>query len=452
MVNRKKYKQSCYNNVMNIDDGVLVYNSLTGAIIKMSISDYRQLCEMQISSDDVTLLLSEGFLVEANKDEYQSVKDTNTVTLDATKPLNIYWTIAPTLNCNFKCFYCFEGEILGSGNMTDAVSDAALKALEGTINHYRDSVRRFHVSWFGGEPLLEFDRVLNLSAKIKKLCKKYGVTFDSSIITNGLFLCKDAVDALANKCNITNIQITVDGVEREYCATKIATKDEYSRVLNNIVNCSKRIKTSIRFNYFKDNEDSIISQLNDLAQTEGINLDNLSVYLAPVRLDDKKRDQVIAATFPSAEKRFIDVCQTIKIKTSTKDNVLIQKASYCGMMQRQNVAIDCNGNIYRCERDMGRKELSIGNILYDEIFNLSESPYEHVVPDDKCRLCSVFPLCLGRCANDIVNRRQDFSYCPTIKKRVESAIINKYLLHAKKQRIAMVTRLNTSSEYGASSI
>lgn len=71
----------------------------------------------------------------------------------ATKVLNL--TIAPTSNCNFRCPYCYERNSLNEKRMNDTTANDILKMIEDRIPH----LEAIDLTWYGGEPLLELERI-----------------------------------------------------------------------------------------------------------------------------------------------------------------------------------------------------------------------------------------------------------------------------------------------------
>ena len=62
-------------------------------------------------------------------------------------------TIVTSLGCNFDCPYCFE-------NKPPAVLDAETeRLLLEVLDAQLPTIERFHVTWYGGEPLLAQDRL-----------------------------------------------------------------------------------------------------------------------------------------------------------------------------------------------------------------------------------------------------------------------------------------------------
>ena len=111
-------------------------------------------------------------------------------------------TIAPTRECNFACPYCYEPD-------RDVVymSDKTEKNIISFMKRF-PKVDRIIITWYGGEPLLAFDRILSMNTKIADL----KIPYESIIITNGYLLNQEVIDRL-EELKTGRIQITLDGCE-----------------------------------------------------------------------------------------------------------------------------------------------------------------------------------------------------------------------------------------------
>lgn len=63
--------------------------------------------------------------------------------------------INPTLDCNFRCWYCYENHIKGSC-MTPETYGNVVKLVKNRIAK-QPNLKYLQLSFFGGEPLLRFD-------------------------------------------------------------------------------------------------------------------------------------------------------------------------------------------------------------------------------------------------------------------------------------------------------
>ncbi len=68
----------------------------------------------------------------------------------------------------------------------------------------------FHVTWFGGEPLVGRKSLLALSDGFIQRCEAGGVAYDAYIITNGYLLDANTCIELATR-KVTLAQVGLDG-------------------------------------------------------------------------------------------------------------------------------------------------------------------------------------------------------------------------------------------------
>ena len=112
-------KPSRYNFFFQVDDqAILGYNSLTTALAELSAPEFaalQQFCTepgngyfeargLGAFRDD---LVKDGFLVPDDADEIAQIGATHAA-LKAQRERTIGLTLVPTLDCNFRCTYCFS--------------------------------------------------------------------------------------------------------------------------------------------------------------------------------------------------------------------------------------------------------------------------------------------------------------------------------------------------------
>lgn len=113
-------------------------------------------------------------------------------------------TIFLTNNCNFNCEYCTQEHI--KKNLEDDVSQELLSF----IRKITKQVKILKVDWFGGEPLLQYEKMKKLLCDINNICQENNCSLISGIVTNGYLLNEQRIKEL-KELSVKSMQITVDG-------------------------------------------------------------------------------------------------------------------------------------------------------------------------------------------------------------------------------------------------
>ena len=118
-----------------------------------------------------------------------------------------------------------------------------MKWLDKNLRFYNE----MSLSWFGGEPLLCKDLILEILKEVKMLCKKHKVAMISSITTNGYLLNNDTFQKLVAN-GMLFYQITLDGNESIHNLQRPhkTESDSYTTIINNLEMIS-RLPRNIRF-------------------------------------------------------------------------------------------------------------------------------------------------------------------------------------------------------------
>lgn len=244
-------KTSKYNIVFDYDTtSKIIYNSFSNSlgIIENELLD--RVNEGKVLSEAEERLLVEGnFIIEDDVDELSILRCKTFACKYNTKQLGI--TIAPTLDCNFRCVYCFEKNCRSSLKMGLSVQNKILEY----INQKIDSISSLTICWFGGEPLLAMDVIEDLSSRIIEMCDRKSINYSASIITNGYLLNEKNVKRLISN-RVQSCQITLDGDkeqhdDKRYLQGGIGTFD---KIIENIISAYSTIpQITVRVNTDKLN-------------------------------------------------------------------------------------------------------------------------------------------------------------------------------------------------------
>lgn len=143
-------------------------------------------------------------------------------------------TLQVTQKCNLRCEYCvYSGEYINRKHSNERMSSKIMrKSVDYLIKHSSDA-DRIVVSFYGGEPLLEFDLIKKCVKYIKLQMEGRTVTF--SFTTNGTLLTKEKLEFLIE--HDFRITISIDGPEkihnkhRKYANTSIGS---FEQIINNL--------------------------------------------------------------------------------------------------------------------------------------------------------------------------------------------------------------------------
>ncbi|MCB2196656.1 MAG: radical SAM peptide maturase [Bacteroidetes bacterium] len=165
--------------------------------------------------DDITSNSRYKFIEE----QLIHIKKNNSITFEITE------------KCNLSCKYCTYGELYNHYKKRD-FKDINFKIIKNTIDNYIDKdSKELSVSFYGGEPLLNFEQVTKTIDYINKKFKN-NIKISYSITTNGILIHK-YIDFL--KENNFDILISLDGnIEDNYLRTFPNGENSFKSIYNNI--------------------------------------------------------------------------------------------------------------------------------------------------------------------------------------------------------------------------
>ena len=412
---------SKYADLYSINNKNYLFNLNNGAVIELDTKEFSIINGIMnfkykidvLNEKEKTLLEKFGFLVSEEFDKKQSL--INHLTYSISKYNNhknkLKIDFALTNKCNFCCPYCFEIANLNKSRIEIE------KLLRNTSNYlykyikynFDNEVKELEIVFYGGEPTLERNFIVEFIKRIQLLSKNYNVDFRYTFITNGFLFSKDFINKLDNKgCKF--VQITLDG-EKEYHnkrRTNINKINTFDTIINNINQLIKNhFYVVIRLNVDKNNFESI-KRLIDNVQ----NLFDIKENGEYLRFD-------IARVFGTKDSYNLMEFETCKEILSSK---LLQLhlidirincnalTTFCSAESLTNdIVIDFKGDIYRCWNnvfDENYKINTIKNLLENKCdpYENSDNTIEFVetlslenVNNKKCFSCKYCKYCQGLC-------------------------------------------------------
>lgn len=388
-------KGSAYNIFSTDTDGnTLVFNACTKRFFRFSEKNMQRLKEIIEDIDryaDVpeyeglcSTLHDNGFVVDDDNSEYNRLsKSFETYRTELAYTL----LVMTTYSCNFSCRYCIQKHrnVALTMDTEDKIKSHIARYL------HDNNIKSFNLSWFGGEPLLNYDSIRRLSSFASEYCQANDIDFISSITTNGSFLTPEMVREMS-ELKFRSFQITIDGDKQSHNATRYnaTIRDSFSLILHNIYTLCDiipEVNVIVRINYTKDNLDrSIVEQIDSV--------------LAPFR-------GLVQIMFRKVWQEGFSDELSAKLGIVMKDMVCrgynvfhdFDNPAPCYVEKIHYHTVFPDGTVDRCSNvDMSQAR---GILLSDGTIKWNVRPQECdtnlFIADSECERCKYLPLCFGPC-------------------------------------------------------
>lgn len=209
-------KSSVYNISVPLEGGYLVYNSFSKGFLYLSTAVWREhflpdstVNLSKLNCDSIAILKENGFIVDADTDEYALALELKMMTRLQKRTYTII--VNPTLDCNLNCWYCYESHQKGS-----RISHQLIQSISKHIDwkFAEDHFEHLHLSFFGGEPMLGGQQIAQIIEYASTFCQEKNIQFDISFTTNGTILPSVVLNALRGLD--VAFQITLDGAKEQH--------------------------------------------------------------------------------------------------------------------------------------------------------------------------------------------------------------------------------------------
>lgn len=341
-------------------------------------------------------------------------------------------------DCNLRCKYCFAGtgEYHGKRGMMSA--ETGKKAIDFVIAN-SGSRKNIEIDYFGGEPLMNFEVVKEITDYAKKQGSKHGKTFRFTITTNGILLDEDKKKYINE--NMSNIVLSLDGRKEvnDRMRPRVDGSGTYDTILPKFLDMAKSRNQDnyyIRGTFTSFNKDFS----KDVLHFADLGFKQTSVE--PVVAPDDEEYAIKKSDIPQICEEYEKLAEEY-IKRWKGGNwfnffhfmidldqgpCAIKRLSGCGA-GHEYLAVAANGDLYPCHQFVGNKDFLMGNVSDGKFDKQISKHFENsnIYTKDKCRSCFAKFYCSGGCSanafnfNGDINKPYEIS-CELEKKRVECAI------------------------------
>jgi len=445
-------KASRYNRLFRAADGTyLAFNTWTTALAVIEEEDlpfFRTLladpdgavCDTPAKREMREGMIQAHFLVDDGMDEVGTVKAD--LLRDRFSKDQLHLTIAPTLDCNFRCDYCYEEHL--RVNMSRPVQAAVV---DWTRREMAASTE-LHVTWYGGEPLLprSWAAVESLSGSFLELTRKQGKTYSAQIVTNGFTLDRKKAERLV-ELGVELVQVTLDGPAEIHDRRRplVGGGGTYERIVHNLREIVDVVPVQLRINVDQRNAMGALEVMEQL-QVMGV-ADRIRPYLAMVTADGEVCGNIQEMCYDVAEFARLEVAV---LREAARRRLPLQKypsrlaGAYCSADRLHGYVIAPGGQIFKCWHEVTmHPDRAIGSVLDDVQQPFQKRNEDHWLQWDAleksgCRICSVLPLCHGGCPLEAMEQgHRDRGSCDPYKHHLEQLVELKYVSEAAAEAEAM---------------
>ena len=396
------------------------------------------------------LLRDNGFLVDDREADRRELERRFTSTKNSAAELHI--TVLTTLQCNFACDYCFQGD---HGDYNKFAEKMTLETAERTATWIERELDRVHpermmLAFFGGEPLLNLPVMYYLAERMGAATKARGVDMGINIITNGLLLTPEVVGRL-KPYGLNGVKITLDGDRDTHNRMRPLRGGQgtFDRIVANIRQVAGTVRIAIGGNFDESSMDSYPALLDFLREQDFAD-DLVKVNFKPIvraeapkpngllpliQVNGRPLNGTCMSNVGTGAASVCDSCNVLDDKMTelreetqrhgfpTPDGV---HGGLCHVHMKHAHTIGPDGSLYACPGFTGEKGLSTGHIddRRESWRETSREKFDRLDPWNDCGDCAFIPVCAGGCMVASHTQLGDMNRPTCHKRSFESALIS----------------------------
>ncbi|QSB04710.1 radical SAM/SPASM domain-containing protein [Natronoglycomyces albus] len=318
------------------------------------------------------------------------------------------YVLLPSSYCNMGCSYC--GQLHKSGKLTDSHRDAVAKRVLAGIND--EATEKVNISWFGGEPMAGYPVVVDLSRQFIAECERLGKGYKATMVTNGSLLTHAKARELIRDCQVSHLEITLDGPARIHDTHRPLKKGGGS--FDHIISVLKQVLADddlgcfhirLRTNVDVNNREWVNEYIDLMAEHEFFQ-DQVDFNLVPVYSwgNDVSAIEVERSEFSKLQLDWYERMIDHGLHVSILPESIV--GTVCSATALRSEVISSSGNVFSCTEHplVPKHEMadSLGKVQLLPLTVRPVGPYDdwtETVESGKtwCATCKMLPVCGGAC-------------------------------------------------------
>lgn len=406
-------KQSKYNCILQDNTGMVIYNVATDQLVALTpqlanIFNEGKAAPEKIKAQHAELydhLLQKGIFVCDEADETETYIRKREEYERSSGEYTI--TINPTLACNMSCWYCYESH-KNMPAMSADVKQSVLLLIDKLLAD--NKLKKLNLSFFGGEPLLYFDKVIvDIINHAKMQCKAFDAKLSIHFTTNAYLLTDNVLKHLEGLD--VSFQITIDGGKQVHDSVRKTKGGEptYARIVEHIhQTLSRGFSVGVRFNYTAKSIPSFIDVVKDFSHLQQEQKQLVNFTFQRVWQDNEGDADQVGQQVEHIERAFEQAGLFV-------NNAKSYIVPYCYADGVNTAVVNYNGDLFKCTaRDFAPKSKE-GTLAADGTLRWNERLRKRMSirhGSDTCLQCRIYPICHGGCSQMKLEAPDGISSCP----------------------------------------
>lgn len=406
-------KQSKYNCILQDNTGMVIYNAATDQLVALTpqlanIFNEGKAAPEKIKAQHAELydhLLQKGIFVCDDADETEAYIRKREEYERSSGEYTI--TINPTLACNMSCWYCYESH-KNMPAMSADVKQSVLLLIDKLLAD--NKLKKLNLSFFGGEPLLYFDKVVvDIINHAKMQCKAFDAKLSIHFTTNAYLLTDNVLKQLEGLD--VSFQITIDGGKQVHDSVRKTKGGEptYARIVEHIhQTLSRGFSVGVRFNYTAKSIPSFIDVVKDFSHLQQEQKHLVNFTFQRVWQDNEGDADQVGQQVEHIEWAFEQAGLFV-------NNAKSYIVPYCYADGVNTAVVNYNGDLFKCTaRDFAPKSKE-GTLAADGTLRWNERLRKRMSirhGSDTCLQCRIYPICHGGCSQMKLEAPDGISSCP----------------------------------------
>ncbi len=328
----------------------------------------------------------------------------------------VYMYLFLTQSCNLRCIYCYGngGEYGTGGSMEE---ETAFQAVDWFIEK-AEKMKKVHLGFFGGEPLLNFPLMKAVVEYAQKRTKEMGkeVAF---FLTSNATLLDDEIIAFFKE-NQISVQISFDGPKEVQDAQRpyASGQGTYSATVPKIKKLLTAVPRTSGHAVLVGNTDPLLIKdaLQEIGFTKvSISPASISLFNEDSAKETSTRDtQTVLQALEQEAETWLHLIQSkdsAGLKSLKASSGLYglyrgmvsllhnsKRPHFCGA-GRGLIGVSVSGDVYLCHRFVGMEEYRLGSIFEHDL-KREEYLKNPITCNQLCANCFARNYCAGGCKHD----------------------------------------------------